>query len=123
MSIPQMCAFHDAFKFICLDEEQHEFHHGDCVGADEQAHKIISKFYPQVIIVLHPPENNSSRAFCESKHSRAPLPYLDRNKEIVKETDFIFAAPKTNTEILRSGTWSTVRFARKMGKEVQLLLR
>jgi hypothetical protein len=123
MSTGQMRSFYEAFKIICLNEEKIEFHHGDCVGADEQAHKIISKFYPQVIIVGHPPVNDKARAFCSFHFSRDPLPYLDRNKKIVDHTDFIFAAPKTNIEELRSGTWSTVRYARKMNRHVTILPR
>jgi predicted Rossmann fold nucleotide-binding protein DprA/Smf involved in DNA uptake len=43
---------------------------------------------------------------------------LARNKDIVRETDFLVIAPHGNREILRSGTWQTARFAKKSGKHV-----
>jgi hypothetical protein len=53
---------------------------------------------------------------------RPERPYLDRNKDIVRETASLIAAPAEPEEQLRSGTWSTVRFARKQGKPVFLIL-
>jgi hypothetical protein len=48
--------------------------------------------------------------------------YLPRNKNIVRATASLIATPFEFVEILRSGTWSTVRFARKLGKPVFLIL-
>ena len=42
------------------------------------------------------------------------MPYLERNKNIVNAVDFIIAAPD-GPEKVRSGTWSTVRYAKKVG--------
>jgi hypothetical protein len=50
----------------------------------------------------------------EAKHP------LERNHDIVDQTDFMIAAPFTESEVLRSGTWSTIRYARKQGKEVYI---
>jgi predicted Rossmann fold nucleotide-binding protein DprA/Smf involved in DNA uptake len=46
---------------------------------------------------------------------------LERNKDIVSESDFLIAAPDSKKERLRSGTWATVRHARKLGKRVMIL--
>jgi hypothetical protein len=48
--------------------------------------------------------------------------YLERNKDIVRESASLIAAPLQAEEQQRSGTWSTVRFARKIGKPVFLIL-
>jgi predicted Rossmann fold nucleotide-binding protein DprA/Smf involved in DNA uptake len=50
-------------------------------------------------------------------------PYLDRNKDIVRVSIGLIAAPKTNKEEQRSGTWSTVRYATKTGKPLIILPR
>ena len=52
---------------------------------------------------------------------RRERPYLDRNKDMVRETAWLIAAPAEPEEQLRSGTWSTIRFARKLGKPVFLI--
>jgi predicted Rossmann fold nucleotide-binding protein DprA/Smf involved in DNA uptake len=52
---------------------------------------------------------------------REPLPYLERNHAIVNESDFLIAAPD-GPETLRSGTWATVRYARKVGKRVLVIM-
>jgi hypothetical protein len=98
-----------------------DFHHGDCVGADSDAHDIAEM--AGLVIFIHPPENPSKRAFKVVPASRIkkPKPYLDRNKDIVIETEELIATPGEMTEQLRSGTWSTVRFARKIGRPVTII--
>jgi hypothetical protein len=105
-----------------LDGGAGEFHHGDCVGADDEAHDIANEC--GYAIILHPPTNGSKRAWREMpRHMMRPeKPYLDRNKDIVRETASLIAAPAEPEEQLRSGTWSTVRFARRQGKPVFLIL-
>jgi hypothetical protein len=70
-------------------------------------------------IVIHPPAIETQRAFKTAADVRAPKPYLDRNKEIVRETALLVAAPAEAVEQLRSGTWSTVRYARWLGRQVK----
>jgi hypothetical protein len=67
------------------------FHHGDCVGADEQAHVIarICGFF----IVIHPPTDPRKRAWCTGDFVMTPAPYLDRNAAIVRSTVVLVAAP------------------------------
>ena len=95
-------------------------HHGDCIGADAQAHEIACTLGREVTI--HPPTSGTYRAWKTGSDVRAPKAYLTRNKDIVRETDMLIAAPAETTEQVRSGTWSTVRFARKLGKRVFVIL-
>jgi hypothetical protein len=48
---------------------------------------------------------------------------LDRNREIVAAVSVLIAAPLTDKEEQRSGTWATVRAARKKGIPVVMLSR
>lgn len=108
-----------------------EFHHGDCEGADEEAHRIAWYFTDK--LVSHPPKESRYRAYTigymdvewDGEHYGLwpEKDYLDRNKDIVNETDVLIAAPFTMKEELRSGTWSTVRYAKKRNKPVILLER
>ena len=106
-----------------------EFHHGDCIGADAHAHSIACSWNTKNIII-HPPIKTVKRAYCDKLYTvnkqtaimiLSPKDYLARNKDIVNDTDVLIACPKTLTEEQRSGTWSTVRYARKMGKKVIIL--
>ena len=107
-----------------------EFHHGDCVGADAQAHSIACSWHTKNIII-HPPIKTAKRAYCEKLYTfdekfttiviLKPKDYLVRNKDIVDACNVLIACPKTMTEELRSGTWSTIRYARKTGKKVIIL--
>lgn len=102
-----------------------ELHHGDCVGADNEIHKICEKMIDKgkaINIVIHPPSNKKLRAFCKSSFIREMKPYLDRNKDIVDESDILIACPFSDEEQLRSGTWSTVRYARKKNKKILLFV-
>ncbi len=101
----------------------HEFHHGDCIGADAEAHDLVRTFFPAVRIVIHPPIYNTKRAFKLGDVILDPHDYLTRNKHIVRETECMVATPSSDVEEIRSGTWSTVRYARKTQKVVFVLKR
>jgi hypothetical protein len=96
-----------------------EFHHGDCVGADEQAHAFAAEVGLKT--VCHPPINESKRAFTRNDVTLEPKEYLDRNKDIVRDTEILVATPGEFEEQLRSGTWSTVRYARRMGRGIWIV--
>lgn len=89
-------------------------HHGDDDGADAEFHNLCRDLGWRV--VLHPPSNPRRRAFCEADETRPAKAYLLRNDDIVAESQFMFAAPLTMVEELRSGTWATIRRARKAGR-------
>lgn len=98
-----------------------EFHHGDCVGADEAAHYLALQ--REIFVVIHPPLIESSRAFCKGDNCLIlpPQPYLVRNREIVDIAGYLIACP-SGPEKKRSGTWSTIRYAREVGKEPMILM-
>lgn len=98
---------------ICID-------HGDCLGGDEEAHKIAMRI-PGMFIRIHPPTDEKLRAFCKSHWIAPPKPYLERNKDIVNNTNFLIALPGGFTEEKRSGTWSTVRYAMKQKKNIHII--
>lgn len=99
-----------------------EAHHGLCIGSDAQFHGLLD-FMPQTLVVHgHPPLNTSKMAeglICDVMHP--PLEYLMRNRAIVDAADTLFAAPQGEEE-LRSGTWSTVRYARKKGINIRIIM-
>ena len=106
------------------------FHHGDCIGADEQFHVLAESELPTDLldtnIIVHPPDNDKYRAFssCLSKGTiLLPKPYLERNKDIVDACDLLIACPNPKDEInkQRSGTWSTIRYAKKQGKDIIII--
>lgn len=94
-------------------------HHGDCIGADAQASAIA--FDLGLLRVIHPPNNPGKRAHCLGEQILPEKPYLERNHDIVDATTILFALPGEQTEQLRSGTWATVRYARKLGRPILLL--
>lgn len=99
-----------------------EYHHGDCMGSDDQFHHWILLYDSRLVkIVIHPPDNPSKRAFCRFSGNleiRPEKPYLERDLDIVTETDLLIATPKEYVEITRSGTWTTIRYAKKQHKPI-----
>jgi len=95
-----------------------EVHHGDCVGADATADAIAASYGTRR--VAHPPVRAEFRAWCQTEETRPERPYLTRNHDIVDETDFLVATP-SGPEHLRSGTWATIRYARKKDKSVVII--
>ena len=94
-------------------------HHGDCVNADAGAHYMAQLL--GVDVEIHPPDNPRARAWCKgAKKVHRSKPYLERNHDIVDACKFLIAAPRTSKEEIRSGTWATIRYARKIGKPVEV---
>ena len=98
-----------------------EFHHGDCVGADEQANNIARDF--SIKTCAHPPTNYTHRAYCKSDVWFLAKPYLDRNQDIVDICDTLLVAPRMNTETMRSGTWATYRAAQRIERAIVMIER
>lgn len=112
------------------------FQHGGCIGSDKQAHDIIFEIrnnisinltYPlseNVKIIVRPSNNLAKRADCVLDAGDELLdekPPLERDMDIAKNCDILFVTPRTLREERRSGTWATVRYARKLGKMVVVL--
>lgn len=94
-----------------------ELRHGDCVGADAEVHDIALSL--NIPVVIHPPTESSKRAFCQGAAAVRPVEsYMVRNDHIVRSTHLLVAAPPSRREVLRSGTWATVRRARTANKIV-----
>lgn len=98
-----------------------EFHHGVCIVADAMAHGLaVDRGIP---VVGHPPLNTMKMAILNGfLRLEPPQEYMVRNQDIVDAVDVMLATPKEFEEQLRSGTWSTIRKARRAGKPVWIIL-
>lgn len=109
-----------------------QFHHGDCIGADEEAHLIVSQLfidYKGGAIHIHPPTNEKNRAYCKSEHKKIevvihpPLPFNQRNIEIVKASEIVIATPDARRfKSMTGGTWNTIRYAHDLKTDLLMLL-
>lgn len=94
-------------------------HHGDCIGADYEFHHLASPVVP--FCTIHPPIKSNKRAFCMSTLLAESKDYLDRNRDIVDESQVLIATPKEAEMQIRSGTWYTIRYARKQRKHLYIV--
>lgn len=112
-----------ALKALLAELGATHLHHGDCIGADADAHQAARQL--GVAVELHPPRNDAKRARCamlEGEVVRAVDEYLARNRAIVDATEVLVACPWEEAgEGQRSGTWATVRHARKRGRPVVIV--
>jgi len=96
-----------------------EFHHGDCVGADDEAATLAATASLPPRIVSHPPSKKAMRAYNRfAKETREEKDYFVRNRDIVDETDQLIACPLQEKRQATGGTWYTVNYAAKLGKVV-----
>lgn len=131
MSTAQLHTLRD-WTIDAIDEIE-EWHHGCCVGADTQSFLQTYEIFRELLtddelremFHFHPPTNTDKasdlRQFLGTWHD--PRPYLVRNREIVDDTDVLIAAPGRDEEAIRSGTWSTIRYARALERDVRQLRR
>lgn len=98
------------------------FHHGDCVGSDDEAATIIHSLLMGTKIICHPPEDEACRAH-NSLHEeiREPKTHFARNRDIVNECDVLIATPVSMTRLDRGGTWYTIGFAEKTQKPAHVI--
>ena len=100
-------------SYICTGVSG-EAHHGDCIGADAEFEELAKK--EGFTTYAHPAsDTGNKRAYCKSDILLPAKPALERNKDIVNAVDIMIATPKENHEVLRSGTWATIRYAKKCG--------
>jgi len=110
------------FAQIITELKTTEFYHGDCIGADEQAHALVLALEGEIAIKKRPCNLNSQRAFTKEGECIAePEPPLDRNKKLVDDGEITVAVPGEDFEEVRSGTWATVRYSKKSGKPVIII--
>ena len=93
--------------------------HGGCVGADIGFDDICYRYKPRSIITVVRPSNikRTQGRWHYTPCVKPEKPPLVRDKDIVDFSDFLIACPD-GKEKLRSGTWATVRYARKQGKKI-----
>jgi len=96
-----------------------EFHHGDCIGADSEAHKIAKEM--GFVVHIHPPIKPNKRAFCQGDVEHIKKDYLIRDYDIIDAATILIACPAGKEE-LRSGTWATVRYARKISRPITIIM-
>lgn len=118
MTQPQKMSFYNLLIGLTVTE----FHHGDCIGSDDEAADMASVAQGDCIIVCHPPLDESHRAFNKRHHQilKAKTHFV-RNRDIVDETDILIATPCDTTEQSRGGTWYTVSYARKRRKQIKFI--
>lgn len=96
-----------------------ELHHGDCVGADAATHQEAVAL--GLNVVIHPPTADIYRANCTGPPATIttlpPLAYITRNRKIVDAVDGLIVLPQGFEQEVRSGTWSTYRYARGIGRQ------
>lgn len=118
MTERQMTSLVELVARLGLDEVDH----GGCCGADEEFHEIMRAGGAR--IVVHRASGVADYKIAEclgAAEYRDPLPPLDRNWNIASETQALIATPGEPDEVLRSGTWSTIRRARKLGRRIYII--
>lgn len=118
MTEHQQVAVASLLDVLCKDGGH--VHHGDCVGADAEFHAMAHD--RGLRIEIHPPTNPEKRAFCKGDIRWPKYDYLTRNQHIVDSTHVLIATPRQEAEVMRSGTWYTVRRARAANLKIYLVL-
>jgi hypothetical protein len=117
MSPAQIVALTDMLR--ARFKEGNKFHHGDCIGADQQASEIARTIGYE--IHCHPPVNESKRAFTEYDAVYEAEDYLIRNANIVHSADALIGTPNNFKNVTKSGTWWTIRRAMKAHLPIHII--
>lgn len=105
-----------------VKQEIDEIHFGLCRGADAQFYHMLLAAIPEVIVIGHPCNLTDQQLVLPCDELRPVKDPLDRNHDIVDESTFLIGAPGTYTNVLRSGTYSCLRYAAKQEAEFFMIL-
>ncbi len=99
-------------------DKELQAHHGDAIGADADFHRLCQEL--GIAIVIHQPFSDKERAFCTGAIDQRPRKdFGEQSESIVNATEILIATPDGMKERVRgSGTWMTVRKARKAYKAI-----
>jgi len=102
-----------------------ELRHGGAQGADSQFHAICVHHGVEERIHVYPSNIGGMKAALERLDGKAWTihPAADpiaRNHLIVALSDHLIAAPH-GPEVVRSGTWSTIRYARRVRRPITIV--
>jgi hypothetical protein len=111
----------NTFKQVLLALIPTHFHHGDCLGADADAHDIVKKVLPACQIIIHPPEKTELRAYKEGHYIHETKGYLARNRDIVNDSDLLVGNPYQTEWSYTGGTWYTIDYAKKRSKLANIM--
>lgn len=103
-----------SLRKLLTDLRATELHHGDCVGADAEAHAMALELRLRVII--HPPLDGTHQAYCQGAYEvLGALSHFARNRNIVRRTDMLIGASVADHRLERGGTWYTIDYAALSG--------
>jgi hypothetical protein len=98
-----------------------EIHHGGCIGADAEFHNLVGEHGLWKLVHVHPCNIYNKTAQLRGTPAKVwPVDFaLERNLTIVQHSDIVIVTPKEDDEVRRSGTWATVRRARKLRRLIK----
>lgn len=100
----------NSFKIVAI--------HGGAIGADTLFHELCMDI--NIPIHCRPAYVETDLYGCDVEY--IPEPPLVRNKKIVDDCDILIALPiDPDVEEARSGTWATIRYARKSNKQIIII--
>lgn len=99
-----------------------EFKHGDCIGADAEAHAIAVSLGLADKIRRYPSTIEGTQAHCQDGViAHPPAPPFVRDAMIVHGCDGLLAAPYNMVQ--KGGTWHTIGLAKMANKPVLICKR
>lgn len=90
------------------------FRHGMCKGSDAEASLIAHRLGYRVVGYPGHGADGVARREGYADEVRAAKPFLDRDSDIADDCMVLIATPRGDREVMRSGTWATVRRAEKL---------
>lgn len=118
ITLKQLTVLHQTFRSL-RDKGYLWMHNGDCITSDFEAAKVWGKLKGKVM--LHPPVNSKYRAFFQADIICEPREYIVRDHHMVDLSRRLIATPQTFEEQIRSGTWATIRYARKLRLKITII--
>lgn len=124
MTISQWGTIQDLMTELWVPGKRNEWHDGDAIGGDDQAHKSAEMLKSRFSTELHghPCNKPDQRAFNDFDFLHEIKAPLVRNRDMVNVTETFLAAPYEYKNVPRgSGTWATIRYCAQVERVTWLV--
>ena len=107
----------------CLDSIR-EFHHGSCCGVDVGTARLVKGHLGDTVEIHRHPgplddPNQEDSGVDTVIHE--PKNHFARNRDIVDAVDLLIVVPREMERQERGGTWYTMGYAEKKGKQIKVI--
>ena len=114
----------ETFSHLIKELNPEEYHHGDLVGSEKEAHDIVRLLLPSCKIHIHPSVRDNKRAFCKGDVMHIEMDYVPRDLDLLEDIQLLIVCHMlvTNKSRLMRSTGPNAMISHAKEQGIDLLI-